>query len=244
MRSLAKLVIDELKRRPAVYEFVRLNIYGRLRSARRKSVFGDVYSQNGWGDGSSRSGPGSTLAATQPLRDQLPAVLVDLGVTSLLDVPCGDLAWMSRVDLGGVRYIGADIVERIVKTNRAAFPMMGEFVCLDLLRDRLPAADAILCRDCLVHLSHRDALRAISAIAASSSRYLLCTTFPDTDVNADTVTPYWRRLNLEKEPFALPPPDRLLRDFDDHPDNHGKFLGVWSLERIRGRGAVRRGGPG
>jgi hypothetical protein len=236
MRSLKGLVIDGLKRQPALYQFVRLGLYARLRSARRTSVFREVYRRNTWGDASSVSGPGSSLAATAALRDQLPQLLHTLGVTSLLDIPCGDLTWISQIDLAGIRYLGADIVEEIVAANRRRGLVAGDFRRLDLIRDPLPRADAILCRDCLVHLSLRDAVRGLDNLIASGARYLLCTTFPGAVANADTVTPYWRPLNLERAPFGLPAPWRLLRDFSEgRPEDEGKYLGVWRLDDMPGR---------
>jgi hypothetical protein len=40
----------------------------------------------------------------------LPALWRDLGVASILDIPCGDFAWMQQVDLSGFRYIPAPYV--------------------------------------------------------------------------------------------------------------------------------------
>ena len=34
----------------------------------------------------------------------------ELALTLVLDVPCGDFAWMRHVDLGDAAYVGADIV--------------------------------------------------------------------------------------------------------------------------------------
>src|SRR5207237_4692594 len=90
------------------------------------------------------------------LRSGLPALLERIGVRTLPDLPCGDFAWMDRLDLKLDRYIGADIVGEIVERNAALFATTDgrvKFRKLNLLSDELPAAHAIRCRDCFVHLS-------------------------------------------------------------------------------------------
>jgi hypothetical protein len=44
---------------------------------------------------------------------------------------------------------------------------------LDLVRDPLPRADAVLCRDCLIHLSLEEGRRAPENIRRSGAAYLL-----------------------------------------------------------------------
>ena len=68
---------------------------------------------------------------------------------------------MAEVDLGLVRYIGADFLPELIAENlrRYAAPNR-EFRELDLTAAPLPAADVLLCRDCLVHLSFADIQRA------------------------------------------------------------------------------------
>ena len=60
----------------------------------------------------------------------------------------------------------------------------------------------------------------------------------------DTVTPYWRALNMQLPPFNFPKPIYLIKDFDDSQrDHHGKYLGVWRGEDLRmiGKGLPRGG---
>lgn len=218
-------MLSALKRHPTLYNFVRHGIYGRLRSAQRHKVFSEIYKGNGWHDHESVSGPGSNTLATAHIRAALPELIRDLGITSLLDIPCGDYAWMKKVDLG-VPYIGADLVPDLITRNRAAYPGV-DFRVVDLLQDKLPEADAIFCRDCLVHLSLRDVEQAVANIRQSGTRFLMTTTFPDLRENQDTVTPYWRALNMA---LILGEPERLVRDFDDRqPNDKGKHVGVWRI---------------
>jgi hypothetical protein len=195
--------------------------------------FDRIARTNLWGAGSSRSGLGSELAATAGLRAALPTFLERHGVKTLLDVPCGDFSWLSTVDLH-VTYTGADIVETLVSENERRYggPSSGRrFVRLDLTRDPLPRVDAVLCRDCLVHLSFENIALAIDNVRSSGSRYLLTTTFLEHDHNVDIEDGDWRMLNLERPPFNLPPPADVLIEGCREGDGAyaDKALGLWPL---------------
>lgn len=205
----------------------------RLRGRRRK--FSDIFRQRFWGDGESVSGPGSSLAETGVVREELGRIVREFGVRTLLDAPCGDFHWMSRADFALDRYVGVDIVPELVRGNRERHAGPGrEFLEADIVVAPLPAADLVLCRDCLVHLSHRDGLRALRNICRSGSHRLLATTFPGVAVNRDVPTGGWRPINLEKPPFNLGPPLRLADEGCRHPDGSpaGKFLGLWELDAV------------
>ena len=231
---MMKRLLRSLKKHPALYEFLRYDIYARIRSIDREHVFLKVYENNYWDGDCSISGPGSSLESTQAVREALPNLLAKLGARSILDIPCGDVQWMKDVPLGVEQYIGADIVLPLIQKNREIFGERGEFFHLDLLRDRLPSADVIFCRDCLVHLSFREIQLALDNIKMASPKHFITTTFPYHKANADTVTPYWRALNMQLSPFNLPQPIHLIKDFSDVQGNdQGKYLGVWSTDDLR-----------
>lgn len=196
-------------------------------------VFGLVYEKNIWGSAESRSGAGSTLAETAVVRAALPALLRELGATTLLDVPCGDFHWMRDVDLAGIDYLGGDIVQALIDANNAAYAAPGRrFRRLDLLADALPAVDAVMCRDCLVHLPNARAQQALDKLRRSGSRWLLATTFPGTEYNEDILLGHWRPVNLERPPFNLPPPQWLLHEGNPDPRYADKSLGVWAIANL------------
>jgi hypothetical protein len=221
--------LRSLKKHPALYEFLRYDIYARIRSLDRERVFSKIYEDNYWDGNCSISGPGSSLECTHAVRKALPNLLAKLGARSVLDIPCGDFQWMKDVPLCVEQYIGADIVLPMIQKNQEVFGARGEFLHLDLLRDRLPSADVIFCRDCLVHLSFREIQLALQNIKIASPKHFITTTFPNHKANADTVTPYWRALNMQLSPFNFPQPIHLIKDFSDSQANdQGKYLGVWS----------------
>src|SRR5271157_1733125 len=116
-------------------------------------LFTNYYRKNTWLSKESRSGLGSELKQTREIIKQLPLLIKQFNIKSLLDIPCGDFNWMQHVDLG-CAYIGADIVKELIEENKRKYNKT--FVHLDLLTSKLPKVDLILCRDCLVHFSVED----------------------------------------------------------------------------------------
>ena len=203
----------------------------------RKKNFKIIYREGGFsGDEFPLSGAGSSLEQTKKVREEIPIIMRELEIKSLLDAPCGDFTWMSEVDLEGITYIGADIVDEIIEKNIMHYS--GEkrkFIVADIVKDNLPKADVILCRDCLVHLSNKDILRALRNFKKSQSYYLLTTTFYNVSNNQDLVSGRgWRPINLVAPPFNFPPPLKLI--IEECTELNGtyndKSLGLWKLSDI------------
>jgi len=193
-------------------------------------VFRLIHAKNIWSSAESISGGGSTLQQTQHLRQQLPGLLRHLQVQRLLDLPCGDFHWMSQVDLTGIDYVGADIVPDLVAETKRRHGRPGfEFIYLDLINDPLPAADAVLCRDCLVHLPNAMVTQALANLRRSSASYLLATSFPAHTANSDIEPGRWRPINLQAPPFCLPEPLLVVHEGNPETQYGDKMLGVWRL---------------
>jgi hypothetical protein len=199
--------------------------------------FERIHDSNLWGAAESTSGLGSEMDATMVLRAELPRLLARLGTTSLLDAPCGDAGWISATSLG-VGYVGIDIVPALVErlqARAAAGDISGDYRLADITRDPLPACDAILCRDCLVHLSFANIERAIANFRRSRAAWLIATTFPEWQANRDCEDGDWRALNFERAPFCWGTPVELLNENCVEADGgwRDKSLGVWRLADIR-----------
>jgi hypothetical protein len=205
---------------------------GRGETPSSDAIFREIYRRNHWSGPDSPSGPGASPDQTGVLGTALPGLVRRLGVEVLLDLPCGDYSWMRRIDLPVARYIGADLLPELIRPLQERLgDASRSFIVLDLTRDPLPAADLLLCRDCLVHLSFADIRRALGNVLRSGVFWLLTTTFPQCDANEDIVTGDWRPLDLERDPFGFPPPAELLNErcteggglFGD------KSLGLWRV---------------
>ncbi|WP_277487383.1 class I SAM-dependent methyltransferase [Catalinimonas alkaloidigena] len=202
-----------------------------------REVFQDIYEQNTWNISTqeSVSGEGSTTEQTQALKKDLPRLLRQFNVHSMLDLPCGDFHWMQELKLEGIHYTGADIVSELVQKNQRLYGCNHrEFTLMDLINDPLPQVDLIFCRDCLVHFSHQDVSSALTNIKASGSTYLMMTHFPLEDHNKDIITGGWRPANFCLPPFNLPLPLELLNEQCSEMEGafHDKSMAVWKIEDI------------
>ena len=200
-----------------------------------EKIFQDIYARNLWGDAESVSGPGSNLARTSAFRAELPPLFEAITARTLLDAPCGDFNWMKELELNVEHYFGIDIVRELIEQNQQRYGnSRRKFLQLDITRDRLPQADVILCRDCLVHFSFADAYATLRNFKRSQALYLLATTFTGVVENPDIATGDWRSLNLQQPPFDFPPPLRLIDEKRRAPDGlyADKCLALWRLEDI------------
>jgi hypothetical protein len=206
----------------------------KLRGRTAEEVFTDISHGDKWGGIESVSGKGSGLLQTRVVRNELPAVCREFVVHAMLDIPCGDFHWMRHVDLESIDYTGADIVTELIQRNSQYEAPNVHFCRLDLIEDKLPEVDLVCCRDCLVHLSFKDAFMALHNICDSGSTYLLTTTFTGRQHNRDIATGQWRTLNLEGRPFSFPPPLRTINE--DCTECEGAFndksLGLWRVEDV------------
>jgi SAM-dependent methyltransferase len=213
-----------------VLTWLRSQMVRNLKGTPRE-VFTEIYRRNIWGYQETVSGGGSTLHYTQALRRNLPGLIADLKVGTLLDLPCGDLHWMSELELPVAHYIGCDIVPLLVQNARIRYGRPNrEFRTVDLCQDALPDADLLLCRDCFIHLSEDMIFLALNNILRSNIKYLLTTTYPD-GKNRAIHNGDWFTLNLCPAPYNFPPPLRVIDDWV--PPFDRRQLALWEIESLR-----------
>ena len=209
----------------------------------REDVFSRIYRRNGWSSKESRSGKGSEFSYTENLRRELPGLLKDYGVKRLLDAPCGDFNRMRHVvpDLA-IDYIGGDIVKALAFRNQQRFGAGGiDFRHKDITADVLPAADLMMVRDCLIHLSYCETLRFLKNFCRSEIGLLLTTThLPPEGTNEDIRTGDWRKIHLFSPPFCFPQdPLRCIEDFVE--PNPPSALCLFEREQVvAARNAMKR----
>ena len=163
----------------------------------RQEVFHQIYQARYWGHGSSISGPGSEDQLAHDVITGLARILQEYQFSSMLDLPCGDFHWMSKVDLSGIKYIGADIVAPLIEQNRKVHGSAKHtFMVKDIVIDSLPSADLILVRDCFPHFSLPDIRAALNNILQARIPYILTTHFSQPMLNYDIKTGDWRPIYL------------------------------------------------
>jgi hypothetical protein len=119
-------------------------------------------------------------------------------------------------------YIGADIVDDLIKKNNACFGKEYiNFIALDITQDKLPNADLMIVRDCLFHLSYIDINLFLKNFNNSNIKYLLTTTYPNPNKisgafeNKDIMTADYRMIDLFSQPFNFNK-KLILHTIDDY----------------------------
>ncbi|MDG2123111.1 MAG: class I SAM-dependent methyltransferase [Verrucomicrobiales bacterium] len=207
-----------------------------LKHANAEQIFTRIYQARSWPSDNSLSGPGSEISQTKGIIESLPEVIRNYEISTMLDIPCGDFYWMKEADLGQVDYLGADIVADLIARNDQKYRGSNiRFRKYDLLSDKLPRVDLILCRDCLVHFSESDVFAALTNIYESQSEFLLTTTFPKQLENGEIRTGDWRAINLEMAPFQLTAPVIIINEGCTEVDGtyKDKSLGLWRITDLK-----------
>lgn len=213
----------------SIYMFLFLSLSSHER------IFSYYFKHGIWGS-ESKSGPGSEISQTQKIIEELPLILDDFTIRSIIDVPCGDFNWFSKIDLKQVQYLGIDIVEDVVNSNQQVHG--SNFVSFqqgNIMTTKIDACDLIICRDLFIHFSNDDIFLSLLNLVNSKAKYLLTTSFVDRSINHDILTGQFRPLNLVKGPFNLPQPLRILNE--NCTESSGSFsdksLCLWSINDIR-----------
>jgi len=216
---------------------VRYQAFRRgLKGRDPRDVFVEIYERNLWESGESRSGIGSEAVATENIRRHLPVILERFSIASILDAPCGDFNWMRLVALPtGVSYLGWDIVPQVIDTNREKYvDSQHEFALANMLTDRFPRVDLMMCRDCLFHFSHADIRRTLQNYVAANIPFLFTTTHSgrDESTNTDIETGYFRRIDLFAEPFCFPA-DPWYRVEDFAAGHLAREMCLWDRTQVQ-----------
>ncbi len=167
-------------------------------------VFGNIYATDHWKGG---SGEGSTIEASAPYRRVLQHALGARDVRSVVEVGCGDWQVSGLVDWQGVRYVGVDVLDELVRKNRDNAPLGFEFIVADARTTALPTADLLVMKDVLQHWPVAD-IRQFLDTNRSRYRYLLLTNdiasvhCPTELLNSEVELGAWRTVDLERSPFS------------------------------------------
>ena len=203
-----------------------------------KNKFDLIYKTGYWGGVTKdipKSGFGSSLQATENIRRELPILIKKYEISTLLDIPCGDFFWLSHLNLPLDKYIGADLVEKLIDDNIKMYARHNfEFQKIDLLQDPLPKCDLVMVRDCLVHLTNEQVHKALHNIVQSGSKYLATSHFEDCKENIASRRPdRWRPLDMTKEPFKLPRPiTSVIDSCPGIPYEADKRLALWKISDL------------
>lgn len=228
LRTVIKRMVPsfvlELKRRRD-----RRNQQLRNRSRSARAVFSEIYANNQWGGaaGAIFSGGGSRGPAADSYSDCVIDFIRRHGVSSVVDLGCGDFHIGSRIAPHVDVYTGVDVVPAVVSHHQSAHGSEKvRFVCLDAAEDVLPEGELCLIRQVLQHLSNAQIQRILSKLG--QYKYVIITEHypaPQLDFVANKDKPHGldTRLRdnsaivLDAAPFNVGPVDLLMSIPADEP---------------------------
>lgn len=161
-------------------------------------VFQRIADNREWNSDETVSGPGSELANTEALREQLPDILTGVAgslllksnrrpaTPVLLDLGCGDCNWISTLDLTDWKYVGVDAMK--VAKRKKVNAKATQYTVVDFTDSeyKLPSADAVLLRNVLQHLPVALGDAVINKVLEMKPQCFMVTSFPDEPDDPDT----------------------------------------------------------
>jgi len=221
--------------------------YG-LNSSENK--FDRIYREQIWSgkdDGIPLSGPGSQVESSLPVIDFINHAVEQEKISSVLDLGCGDLTYISTVDhitSGKVSYTGTDISDFILRENSKKYPWFNG-VSMDITEPRKFEADLIIIKDLLFHLTNEQIESLFENLTNSRFRFCLVTTMKNISNRGRTLDPRhnYADVNIRVAPFFR---NRYLhtiarpRSANTSKRKSGEFL-VYDMESFRtsDRGVAR-----
>lgn len=170
-----------------------------------KIKFSLIKTLNIWSSSESKSGKGSEIKNTRVIRNILPKIIKKYNIKNMLDCPCGDMNYISRVlKKVNVKYTGIDIVDNIIQENKIKYPQY-KFKQLNVIDQKLSNYDLILMKDLLNHLSFKSIKKIFKNIKNSKSKYLLLNN-NNLKKNIEgflSPAPFWNNINWKIYPWNL-----------------------------------------
>ena len=208
-----------------------------------KDRFSYIYSAHYWPSNESVSGPGSELKNTKNIREEIKKIIEQYKIKKFLDIPCGDFTWIQSVINDNIIYVGGDIVTELISENKKKNSRSNvNFINIDLLKDKLPNADLMLCRDCLVHLSNKNVKKFLKNFVNSDIKYILVTSYESSlnnnnfNINIEIDDGDFRPTYLRESPFNFPNPTIKILDKDiEHSKNPNLkcYLYLYSKNQLK-----------
>jgi SAM-dependent methyltransferase len=162
----------------------------------------------------SASGPGSAVGAAAECLRLIDETVAGHGVTSILDLGCGDWNWMRMAAWRrspAVRYEGWDAHAGLVESLAKEFgDERTRFRLEDASAGVFPVVDLVICRDVLFHLPLVLAQEMVRQVRRMRALFI-STSFLGVGENGDieTYLPIagwgFHRINLDIAPFGLAP---------------------------------------
>jgi hypothetical protein len=173
-----------------------------------------------------------SLSKYVKLKQQMPDIFKRYNIKTFTDCGCGNFYWLNTIDWVGIKYLGIDIVERLIESNKKKYPNF-EFKYMNIVDEIPPQSDMLFIRSVFIHLTNKEILMALDNIKKSGSKYLMVTTSFNVPINGDTTCLMLEKRDLSKPPFNLGTPLEVIREHDlIKPDHIYSVMGIWEVSKI------------
>jgi SAM-dependent methyltransferase len=181
------------------------------------STFNRVYTEGAWGKdvaGKGTSGTGSTLEITREYRAYVEDFMRKHSVKSVVDAGCGDWSFSSAIDWGHASYLGIDIASDVIAVVRSKHETDKIKFQVGDITDELPAAELLISKDVLQHLSNTRVQKFIrNNLRKGKYKWVILTNDRGSE-NRDIASGGYRAIDLAAPPFEI-------RGLVDLPINFG-----------------------
>src|SRR5262245_38800804 len=170
------------------------------------NTFNRNYDEGTWGKdvaGKGTSGTGSTLKITREYRAYVEDFIKKHSVKSVVDAGSGDWSFSSAMDWGDASYLGVDIASDVVASVRNKYEKGKVRFQVGDITDELPAADLLISKDVLQHLSNELIRKFIrNNLRKGKYKWVILTNDRGSE-NLDIASGGYRGIDLAATPFEV-----------------------------------------
>jgi len=204
----------EVKRDPKIINKVKERLYLDYPEVQERfekelsdsEVFTDIYRNELWGKGAG-SGGGSSIEITEGYRQFLQDFLKENKVKTVVDFGSGDWQFSKLINWSGIKYLGIDCVEAVVKKCTKQHGKKNiKFLYADSLNElKETKYDLLLLKDVIIHWPNEKISSFFKEMKEKEQfSYILVTVQSNEEkVNEDIKVGEFHNLDLQKEPFLL-----------------------------------------
>ena len=170
------------------------------------NTFNRIYAEGTWGKdvaGEGTSGTGSTLEITRDYRVYVEDFMKTHSVKSVVDAGCGDWSFSSAMDWGDASYLGVDIASDVIAAVRTKHEKGRIKFQVGDITDELPAAELLISKDVLQHLSNELVHKFIrNNLRKGKYKWVILTNDRGSE-NRDVASGGYRAIDLAAPPFEV-----------------------------------------
>jgi SAM-dependent methyltransferase len=170
------------------------------------NTFNRIYAEGTWGKdvaGKGTSGTGSTLEITREYRAYVEDFMKKHSVKSVVDAGCGDWSFSSAMDWGDASYLGVDIASDVIAAVRNKHEKGKIKFQVGDITDELPAAELLISKDVLQHLSNELVRKFIrNNLRKGKYKWVILTNNRGSE-NRDVASGGYRAIDLAARPFEV-----------------------------------------